>query len=80
MQTTNAPKKSLLRIKLDDKPPMKQTLILAFQAIFACFSGIVAVPLVVAGALGLKISDTSFLVSCALFASGLTTLIQAKGI
>ena len=59
---------------------MKQTLVLAFQAIFACFSDIVAVPLVVAGALGLEIADTSVLVSCALFASGLTTIVQAKGI
>lgn len=80
METNLQTKTSLIVVGLDAKPPIKQTLILAFQAIFACFSGIVAVPLVVGGALGLQVAELSFLVSCALFASGLTTILQTKGI
>lgn len=79
MQTTNNTE-SLISVKLNDKPPMGKTFILAFQSIFACFSGIVAVPMVVAGALKLDIQTTAFLVACALFASGVTSFVQSKGI
>ncbi|MCY6960712.1 uracil-xanthine permease family protein [Clostridium brassicae] len=73
-------KKSELRYKLDEKPPLKTSILLAFQTILTGFGGIVAVPLVVAGALGLPFSETTFWVSCALFVAGIVTIIQARGI
>lgn len=52
---------------------------LAFQHIVTAFGGIVAVPLVVGGALGLPLADIAFLVSATIFVSGITTFIQARG-
>lgn len=66
--------------RIDDRPPIQISIILAFQHIMAAFGGIVAVPLVVGGALGLSVNDLAFLVSAALFAAGIATFIQAKGI
>ncbi|QEK13177.1 purine permease [Crassaminicella thermophila] len=66
--------------KIDDKPPLGISILLAFQHILAAFGGIVAVPLVVGGILGLPINDLAFLVSAALFMAGVATFIQAKGI
>ncbi|WMJ79743.1 nucleobase:cation symporter-2 family protein [Clostridium sp. MB40-C1] len=73
-------KKSELRYKLDEKPPLKTSILLAFQTILTGFGGIVAVPLVVAGALGLPFSEITFWVSCALFVAGIVTIIQAHGL
>ncbi len=42
--------------------------------------GIVAVPLVIGGVLGLPVTDMAYLVSCALFAAGIATFIQSRGI
>ena len=71
---------SSLRYKINDKPSLGVAIPLAIQHIVAAFSGIVAVPLVVGGALGLPIDDMSFLVNAALFMAGLATIIQAYGI
>lgn len=69
-----------IKYKIDDVPPLGVSIILALQHILAAFAGIVAVPLVVSAALGLSVQDTSFMVSATIFASGLTTIIQSKGI
>ena len=66
--------------KIDDKPPMHMSIILAFQHILAAFGGIVAVPLVVSGVLGINTADTAYLVSAAIFMAGVTTYIQSRGI
>jgi len=66
--------------KIDDKPPLSTSIILAFQHIMAAFGGIVAVPLVIGGVLELPVSDMAYLVSCALFAAGIATFIQSRGI
>jgi len=66
--------------KVDDKPPLALSIVLALQHILAAFGGIVAVPLVVGQAIGVKIEDLSYLVSAAIFMAGLATFIQAKGI
>lgn len=52
---------------------------MAIQHLFAAFSGIVAVPLVVGGVLGLPLEDISFLVSASLFVAGIATIIQSRG-
>ncbi|MCT4660827.1 MAG: purine permease [Tissierellales bacterium] len=66
--------------KIDDKPPLKIAVLLGIQHIMAAFGGIVAVPLIVGGALGLPLEDVAFLVSSALLAAGIATYIQAKGL
>ncbi|MCT4593561.1 MAG: purine permease [Anaeromicrobium sp.] len=71
---------SEIMYKIDDKPPIQISILLAFQHIMAAFGGIVAVPLVVGGVLGLPVNDLAFLVSAALFAAGIATFIQARGI
>jgi len=65
---------------VEDKPPLLMSILLGFQHILAAFGGIVAVPLVVGGALGLNIQDISYLVSAAIFVAGVATIIQSRGI
>ncbi|WMJ79742.1 nucleobase:cation symporter-2 family protein [Clostridium sp. MB40-C1] len=73
-------KNSELRYKLDEKPPFPKAMILSFQTILTTFGGIVAVPLIVAEALGLPFSEITFWISCALLVSGIVTVIQAHGL
>ena len=48
---------------LEERPPLKDTLFAALQHLLAIFVAIIAPPLIVAGALGLDIQTTSYLVS-----------------
>ncbi|MFT9495056.1 nucleobase:cation symporter-2 family protein [Anaerosolibacter sp.] len=75
-----APVHSEILYKIEDVPPLQVSILLAFQHIMAAFGGIVAVPLVVGGVLGLPVADLAYLVSAALFMAGVATFIQAKGI
>lgn len=63
---------------LDDRPPLKDTLFAAFQHLLAIFVAIITPPLIIAGALELDLDTTGFLVSMALFASGVSTFIQCR--
>lgn len=65
---------------INEKPPLAVSIILALQHILAAFAGIIAVPLVVSSALGMSVKDTSFMVGATIFASGLTTILQSKGL
>ncbi len=65
---------------LNDQPPLRETLFAALQHLLAIFVAIITPPLIIAGALKLDIETTSFLVSMALFASGVSTFIQCKRI
>lgn len=64
----------------EDKPPLAMSIILAIQHILAAFSGIIAVPLVVCSAIGLSVEETTFMVSATIFASGITTILQSRGL
>lgn len=70
---------SQLDYQVDDKPSLPATVILGFQNIVTALGGLVAVPLIVAGMAGMDVTNTAFLVSAALFASGLNTVIQSIG-
>ncbi|MGB3366095.1 MAG: nucleobase:cation symporter-2 family protein [Acidaminobacteraceae bacterium] len=70
---------SELIYKIDDKPPLAIAIPLAIQHIVAAFSGIVAVPLVVGGVLGLPFEQMTYLVNMALFMAGVTTVMQTVG-
>lgn len=65
---------------IDSRPPFGVSFILALQHILAAFAGIIAVPLVVSQALGFDVKTTSIMVSATIFASGITTLLQSKGL
>ncbi|MDY3024767.1 nucleobase:cation symporter-2 family protein [Streptococcus hyovaginalis] len=66
--------------QIDDKPPVGVSIVLALQHILAAFAGIIAVPLVVAGALNLSVEETSMMVSASIFVAGVTTVLQSKGL
>ena len=64
--------------RLNDRPPLKETIFAALQHLLAVFVAIVTPPLIIAGALKLDTDTTGFLVSMSLFASGLSTFIQCR--
>lgn len=55
-------------------------LVIAFQHVLTMTPGTIAVPLLLAGGLGLDAQTTSFLVAANFFTSGITTLLQVIGI
>ncbi len=63
---------------LEDRPPLRQTISVALQHVLAVFVGIVTPPLLISRSLKLSSADSAFLVSMALFASGLGTFIQTR--
>ena len=63
---------------LNDRPPLKDTVFAALQHLLAIFVAIITPPLIIAGALKLDLETTGFLVSMALFASGVSTFIQCR--
>ncbi len=63
---------------LNDKPPFRQSIFVALQHVLAVFVGIVTPPLIISKALNLAGGDEAFLVSMALFISGVGTLLQSK--
>ncbi|HPP31111.1 MAG TPA: nucleobase:cation symporter-2 family protein [Soehngenia sp.] len=62
-----------------DKPSVGKSIVLGIQNILTSFGGIVAVPLSIAGIAGLSIVDTAYIVSAALLASGVASIMQSKG-
>lgn len=63
---------------LNDRPPFKDAVFAALQHLLAIFVAIITPPLIIAGALGLDLETTGFLVSMSLFASGISTFIQCR--
>lgn len=63
---------------IDDRPPLKETLFAAIQHLLAIFVAIITPPLIIAGALKLDLETTGFLVSMALFVSGVSTFVQCR--
>lgn len=63
---------------IDEKLPVGKTILLALQHVFVMVSGAVVVPISIAGAAGVE--DTTFLISCTLFAAGIATLFQCLGL
>jgi len=63
---------------LDDKPAPAQAVYGAVQHLLAMFVGIITPAIIISGVLGLSIEYSSFLISMALFASGVGTFIQVS--
>ncbi|MBO7302519.1 MAG: purine permease [Bacteroidaceae bacterium] len=74
-ETLNEKPKELI-YGLEERPPLRDTLFAAFQHLLAIFVAIITPPLIIAGALELDLDTTAFLVSMALFVSGIATFIQ----
>ncbi|WP_346940597.1 nucleobase:cation symporter-2 family protein [uncultured Clostridium sp.] len=64
---------------VDDNPSLGKKILFGIQHIFAAFGGIVVVPLVIASALGFEPKITTALISATILASGIATIIQARG-
>ena len=62
--------------KLDDKPPVLVTALVAIQHLLAVFGGILTAPLIIALGMGLSVEQTSYLISSALVVSGFATAVQ----
>jgi len=69
-----------LLYKVEDKPPVATSILLAAQHMLAALGAIIAVPLVVGGVLGLSTQDMVVLVSAAMLVSGVVTIIQCRGV
>ncbi len=70
------PNNTELIYQLEDHPPVTKSIFVAIQHLLASFVGIVTPTLIIGSALDLG-SETSYLISMALIASGIGTFIQA---
>ncbi|WP_309125231.1 nucleobase:cation symporter-2 family protein [Kocuria sp.] len=64
----------------DERLPLGRTAVHAVQHVLTMYGGLVAVPLVVAGAAGYGPQETALLVAAALFVGGFATFVQAWGL
>jgi len=65
---------------VDQMLPIGQLFIYGLQHVLAMYAGAVAVPLIVAGALGLSQDKLIYLINADLFTCGIATLIQTLGL
>jgi len=63
---------------IEDKPPFFESLFAALQHLLAIFVGIITPPIIICSALGTSGEVKAFMISMALFASGICTFIQCK--
>lgn len=61
---------------IEDEPPLGEAVALGAQHLLAMFLSTVALPLVIASAIGLGSNDTTFIVQMALLVAGIATLVQ----
>ena len=76
--TSATPRNSDLIYRLDDRPPLPQTLFAATQHLLAMFVAVITPSLIICQSLGLPASDTNTIVSMSLLASGIASFIQIK--
>lgn len=62
---------------IDDLPPLREAVPLGLQHILAMFLSNIAVPLIIASAIGLDTGEKAFLVQMALVMAGVATLVQS---
>lgn len=63
---------------IEDRPPFWEALFAAFQHLLAIFVGIITPPILICSALGTPDEIKAFMISMALFASGVCTFIQCR--
>ncbi len=67
-------------VGIDARPPVAQAVPLGLQHVLAMFVGNVAVPLIIADAIGLPVEMTISLVQAAMLIAGIATVVQALGV
>lgn len=72
--------KTDLIYRIEDRPPFKEAVFVAFQHLLAIFVAIITPPLIISRSLVLDKETTAFLVSMALLASGISTFVQCRRI
>ncbi len=77
-QVSDNGKSSDIIFGLNDKPPAFQAFLAALQHMLAIFIGIITPPLIIGGALQLPPDMKAYIISMALFVSGIATFIQVK--
>src|ERR1700728_1365996 len=65
---------------VDEVLPLPRLLALGLQHVLVMYTGAVAVPLIIGGALKLPLEDVAYLISADLFACGLATLVECPGV
>jgi xanthine permease len=68
---------AIVEYGIEDDPPAREAIPLGIQHLLAMFLSTVALPLVIAGAIGLGSADTTFIVQMALLVAGVATIVQA---
>jgi len=76
--SATVPTQSELIYRLEDRPPLPQTLFAACQHLLAMFVAVITPALLICQALGLPAQDTQHIISMSLFASGLASILQIK--
>ncbi|WP_435346718.1 uracil-xanthine permease family protein [Haloarchaeobius sp. HRN-SO-5] len=66
----------LIEYGIEDNPGLEEAIPLGLQHLFAMFLSTVALPLVIAGAIGLGPADQQFIVQMALLVAGIATIVQ----
>src|SRR6202161_3153525 len=64
---------------VDEVLPVPRLLALGLQHVLVMYTGAVAVPLIIGGALKLPLEDVAYLISADLFACGVATFVQCIG-
>ncbi|MFQ5525051.1 MAG: uracil-xanthine permease family protein [Thermoanaerobaculia bacterium] len=62
---------------IDDRPPLGKAVPLGAQHVLAMLLGNITTPILVAGALGLAVAETSLLLQAVLFMAGAATIVQS---
>ena len=76
-QNKNAPGATNIIYDVDEMPPLREAIPLGLQHILAMFLSNIAVPLIIAIAIGMTTEEKAFLVQMALFMAGIATIIQS---
>ena len=71
---------TIARHPVDEVLPPAQMTLYGLQHVLSMYAGVVAVPLIIGGALGLSVTQITYLLSAGLFMSGLATLLQTLGV
>ncbi|SFC28955.1 xanthine permease [Halobiforma haloterrestris] len=70
----------LVAYDIDDEPPLSEAVPLGLQHLLAMFLSTVALPLVIAGAIGLDGAQTTYIVQMALLVAGVATVVQVYSV
>jgi xanthine permease len=67
------------RHPVDETMPAGSLFVYGLQHVMSMYAGVIAVPLIVGGAMGLPFAELAYLLTAALLVSGLATLLQTLG-